>query len=336
MKKNFILLTIIVVIVSCKNSVNNRSENVLQSKKEVPLGSWEEGKTKQAIIDFVSSTTNKSSNKYIPPEDRIVVFDNDGTLWSEQPMYFQFMFALDQIRAMQKQHPEWQHQEPFSAVLAGDMKKVMESGEQGIAKLMMVSHTGMTVNEFAETVQRWIDTAKHPIKNMRYKDMTFLPMRELIDYFQQSGFKTYIVSGGGIEFMRPWTLPVYKIPKEQVIGSSVKTQFEIRNDTPVLVRLTEINFIDNGPGKPTGINQYIGKQPVAAFGNSDGDLEMLEWTASNPQGSLVMIVHHTDSVREYAYDRHSAIGTLDKALDTAIKRGWNLIDMKHDWKAIYK
>jgi hypothetical protein len=212
----------------------------------------------------------------------------------------------------------------------------MESGEEGIGKIMMASHTGMTTADFEQIVQRWIDTAQHPTRKMRYRDMVYQPMIELIRYLQAEGFKTYIVSGGGIEFMRPWAFSSYHIPTEQVIGSSVKTRFEIRQDTPVLVRLPEIQFIDDGPGKPAGINQYIGKRPVAAFGNSDGDLQMLEWTAANPKSSLVMIVHHTDSSREYAYDRHSPIGKLDKALDTALKKGWILIDMKKDWKTIYK
>lgn len=329
------IVLITLLMMACKDRSSVAGEG--NRKQSAPLVSWEEGNNKQAIIDFVSKATNEQSGQFIQPEDRIAVFDNDGTLWTEQPMYFQFMFALDQVKAMAPQHPEWNTTEPFKSLLAGDMKKVMESGEEGIGKIMMVTHTGMTTTAFEQMVQQWIDTARHPTRKMRYRDMVYQPMIELIKYLQDAGFKTYIVSGGGIEFMRPWTEAAYHIPKEQVIGSSVKTRFEIRQDTPVIVRLPEIQFIDDGPGKPVGINQYIGKRPVAAFGNSDGDLQMLEWTAANPNGSsLVMIVHHTDSTREYAYDRHSPVGKLDKALDTALKKGWKLIDMKQDWKTIYK
>jgi phosphoserine phosphatase len=300
-----------------------------------PLPSWNEGKTKQAITHFVKEITTKGGANYVPPSERIAVFDNDGTLWSEQPMYFQLAFALDRVKALAEKHPEWKNKQPFKAVLEGDLKTVMAGGEHALLELVMASHAGNTTEEFSQIVKSWLATAKHPKTGRLYTDMVYQPMLELLTYMRANGFKTYIVSGGGIEFMRPWTQQVYGIPPEQVIGSSIKTKFEIRNGTPVLTRLPEINFIDDKAGKPVGINQHIGRHPIAAFGNSDGDLQMLQWTTASSGLRFGLIVHHTDAKREWAYDRDSHIGKLDKALDESTSRGWTIVDMKNDWKSIY-
>lgn len=300
-----------------------------------PLPSWNEGASKQTIIDFVAEVTDKANPNYVPPAERIATFDNDGTLWSEQPAYFQLFFALDRVKAMAPDHPEWKNKQPFKAVLEGDMKAVMASGMKGLMEIVMTTHAGMTTTEFEQIVTEWINTAKHPKTGRLYKEMVFQPMLELLAYLRANGFKTYIVSGGGIEFMRPWTEQVYGIPPEQVIGSSIKTKFEMREGKPVLVRLPELDFIDDKEGKPVGINKFIGKRPIAAFGNSDGDLQMLQWTAAGEGARLMLYVHHTDAEREWAYDRDSHIGRLDKGLDEAKERGWIIVDMKNDWKKIY-
>ena len=272
---------------------------------------------------------------YVEPAERIAVFDNDGTLWSEQPVYFQLLFAIDQVKALAPQYPEWQTMQPFQAVLENDLSSLVTSGEKGLIQLIMASHTGMTTTEFEQIVTTWIDTARHPRTNRLYKEMIFQPMLELLDYLRANGFKTYIVSGGGIEFMRPWTETVYGIPPEQVVGSSIKTKFESRDGEAQLVRLAEIDFIDDKAGKPVGIHKFIGRRPIAAFGNSDGDLQMLQWTAGGVASSLMLYVHHTDADREWAYDRTSQVGRLDKGLDEAMTRGWIVVDMKKDWKVIY-
>ena len=272
---------------------------------------------------------------YVRVEDRIATFDNDGTLWVEQPIYTQFAFALDRVKSLAPQHPEWKDNQPFKAVLQGDMKGLEATGEKGLVELMMASHVGMTTDEFLEIVSNWMRTARHPRFNRPYTQCVYQPMLELLTYLRTNAFKTYIVSGGGVEFMRPWVQDVYGVPPEQVIGSSVKTKFEIRDSQPVLIRLPEVDFINDKGGKPVGINKFIGRRPVAAFGNSDGDLEMLQWTASGKGKRLMLIVHHTDSEREYAYDRKSSVGTLDKALDEATAKGWIVVDMKRDWKVIF-
>jgi len=300
-----------------------------------PLPSWNEGPTKEAIINFVNEVTTEGSPSFVPEYLRIATFDNDGTLWSEMPFYFQLAFALDRVKAMAPDHPEWKDKQPFKAVLENDLKTVMESGMKGLMEIVMTTHAGMTTLEFEQIVTDWINTAKHPKTGLLYKDMVFQPMLELLDYLRANGFKTYIVSGGGIEFMRPWTEQVYGVPTEQVIGSSIKVKYEITDAGPVLMRLPEVNFIDDKDGKPVAINQFIGKRPIAAFGNSDGDLEMLQWTAAGDGKRFMLIVHHTDAVREWAYDRKSHIGTLDKALDAAQADGWTIVDMKNDWKVIY-
>ena len=299
------------------------------------LPSWNEGTAKQAIVDFVKRVTSKDSPDFVPGPQRIATFDNDGCLWAEKPIYVQLAFALDRVKALAPQNPEWKNKEPFASLLKGDLKGVMAGGEHAIAEIVMASHAGMTSEEFERIASDWIATAKHPQTGRLYKNMVYQPMLELLAYLRSNGFKTFIVSGGGIEFMRPWTEKTYGIPPEQVIGSSIKTKFEIRDGKPVLVRLPEINFIDDKAGKPVGIQMHIGRRPIAAFGNSDGDLQMLQWTTGGPGARFGMIVHHTDAEREWAYDRDSPIGRLDKALDEAKSKGWTIVDMKADWKVVF-
>ena len=300
-----------------------------------PLPSWNDNASKKAILTFVEKVTEQDSPTFVPPPERIAVFDNDGTLWAEQPMYFQLFFALDRVRTLSPKHPEWKTQEPFASLLKGDVKQALAGGEKAILEIVMATHAGMTTTAFEKIVGDWIATAKHPKTGKLYTDMVYQPMLEILTHLRSNDFKTFIVSGGGIEFMRPWTEAVYGIPPEQVVGSSIKTKFEMRPEGPVLVRRPKINFIDDKEGKPVGINSHIGRRPVAAFGNSDGDLQMLQWTTAGPGTRFGLIVHHTDSEREWAYDRKSHIGRLDKALDEAGAKGWTVVDMKHDWKGIY-
>jgi phosphoserine phosphatase len=279
--------------------------------------------------------TDKNGKDYVEASERIAVFDNDGTLWSEKPVYFQLLFAIDRIKALAPQHPEWKTTQPFKAVLENDVKALAASGEKGLLQLVMASHAGMTTDEFEQIVKVWLATAKHPKFKRPYTELAYQPMLELLQYLRDNGFKTFIVSGGGVEFMRPFTEEVYGIPPEQVIGSSIKTKFEMRDGKPVLVREPEIFFINDKAGKPVGIQKFIGRRPIAAFGNSDGDLQMLQWTAAGSGKRFMLLVHHTDAEREWAYDRHSKIGHLDKALDEANLRGWTVVDMKKDWKRIF-
>ena len=302
---------------------------------EDPLPSWESGPAKQSIMRFVADVTRQGSNSFVSVNQRIAVFDNDGTLWVEQPIYTQFAFALDRVRALAPQHPEWTHKQPFKAVLDGDMKALAASGEQGMVQLIMATHAGMTTDEFQDIVEGWMSSALHPRFHRPYTECIYQPMLEVMAYLRANRFKTYIVSGGGIEFMRPWTERTYGIPPEQVIGSSIKTEFELRNGRPVLMRLPQANFVDDKAGKPVGINEFIGRRPIAAFGNSDGDQQMLEWTAAGSGSRLMLLVHHTDAVREYAYDRQSSVGTLNKALDEATARSWVVADMKRDWRRMF-
>lgn len=300
------------------------------------LESWNDGPNKDAITSFVKSVTNPASPDFVPVKERIAVFDNDGCLWSEKPVYFQLFFVADRIRALAPDHPEWKSQQPYQAVLEGDWKALAQSGEKGLLELVMATHSGMTTDEFTTMVKEWISTAKHPTLKKPYTELVFQPMLELLDYLRANRFKTFIVSGGGIEFMRPWTESVYGVPPEQVVGSSIVTKFEMRGDKPVLVREPKINFIDDKAGKPVGINQHIGRRPIFAFGNSDGDLQMLQWTTLGCKGNCFAgIVHHTDGDREFAYDKDSHVGKLDKALVEAAKNAWNVVDMKTDWKVIY-
>lgn len=299
------------------------------------LPSWNEGKTSQAIVSFVERVTTPNSPDFVPPAERIAVFDNDGTLWSEQPMYVQLAFILDRVKALAPRHPEWKDQPPFDAVLAGDLKAVAAAGERGLMELLLATHAGMTSDEFEKVVRDWIATARHPVYQRPYTECVYQPMRELLDYLRAHGFKTYIVSGGGVEFMRPWAEQVYGIPPEQVIGSSIKLKYEVRDGGPVLVRLPEIDFIDDKAGKPVGIHRQIGRRPIFAAGNSDGDFEMLEYVTAGSGRRFGLLLHHTDGQREAAYDRQSPFGRLDKALDQAPQRGWTVVDMREDWKQVW-
>jgi phosphoserine phosphatase len=322
----FGILTVSLLVVSAILSRNAAAD---------PLPSWNDGKAKQAILAFVRAVTDKSSPQYVAPERRIATFDNDGTLWAEQPMYFQAFFALDRVKALAPQHPDWKDRQPFKAILDHDTKSLLASGEKGIGELVMATHAGMTTDEFETIVRHWVATAKHPRFNRPFTDLVYRPMLELLAYLRDNGFRTYIVSGGGVEFMRPWVEKAYGIPPEQVIGSSIKTKFEMRDGTPILLRQPDVDFIDDGPGKPVGIHKFIGRRPLAAFGNSDGDLQMLQWTEAGDGSRFLLLVHHTDAEREWAYDRQSPVGRLDKALDEALKRGWTVVDMKADWKRIF-
>ncbi len=306
-----------------------------QKAKPDPLPSWNAGPAKSAILDFVEKVTKDGGADFVPVADRIATFDNDGTLWCEYPIPVQLAFALDRVKALAPKHPEWKEKQPFKAVLEDDMKSVLASGERGLVELLMVSHAGMTTDEFEVIVKDWVATAKHPRFKRLYTECVYQPMIELLAYLRANGFKTYIVSGGGIEFMRVWSDKVYGIPPEQVVGSSIKTKYELRDGKPVLVRLAEIDFIDDKVGKPMGINKFIGRRPLMAFGNSDGDFEMLEWTTAAKGPRFGLIVHHTDAEREYAYDRKSPLARLDKALDEAPKRGWIVASMKNDWKRVF-
>jgi phosphoserine phosphatase len=300
-----------------------------------PLPSWNEGASKKSIVDFVARVTTSGSPSFVPAPERIAVFDNDGCLWGEQPMYFQAFFIFDRVKALAPSHPEWKEKEPFASVLRGDFNSALAGGERALLELAMATHAGTTTEDFETVVSDWIKTARHPKTGRLYTEMVYQPMLELLAYLRANGFKTSIVSGGGIEFMRPWAERVYGIPPEQVVGSSIKTKLEIRNGKPVLLRLPEIDFVDDKAGKPVGINRHIGRRPIAAFGNSDGDLQMLQWTAAGPGSRFCLYVHHTDAEREWAYDRESHVGRLDKGLDEAKARGWTVVDMKSDWRRIY-
>jgi hypothetical protein len=301
-----------------------------------PLPSWNEGAAKKSITDFVARVTTQGGADFVPVDQRIATFDNDGTLWCEQPYYFQLAFAIDRVKALAPKHPEWKTQQPFKALLENDMKALAASGEKGLLAIVAATHAGMPVEEFSKTVLDWIATARHPKFNKPYTELVYQPMLELMAYLRANNFKTFIVSGGGIEFMRPWTEKVYGIPPEQVVGSSGVVKFQMGPDgKPVLMKEAKVEFIDDGPGKPVGINRFIGRRPIFAFGNSDGDQQMLQYTAGGSGARFLGIVHHTDAAREYAYDRQSHIGKLDKALDEGTKRGWTIVDMKRDWKKIF-
>jgi phosphoglycolate phosphatase-like HAD superfamily hydrolase len=300
------------------------------------LPSWNNTGAKNSIVAFVERVTKVGAPEFVPEDERIATFDNDGTLWAEQPMYSQLLFALDRVKVLAPQHPEWREKEPFASLLKGEVREVLAGGEKAIMPIVAATHSGMTSEEFNQIVRDWIATAKHPETKRLYTEMVYQPMLELVAYLKANGFKTFVVSGGGIDFMRPWTDRVYGIPPENVVGSSGKTEFQVREGKPVLMRLPEIDFINDGPGKPVGINEHIGLRPIAAFGNSDGDMQMLQWTTTggNP-ARFGLIVHHTDAEREWAYDRKSSVGKLDAALDAAAFNGWTVVDMKHDWKKIF-
>jgi phosphoglycolate phosphatase-like HAD superfamily hydrolase len=301
-----------------------------------PLPSWNDGSVKKSITDFVGRVTTQGSPDFVPVDQRIATFDNDGTLWAEQPMYFQVAFAMDRVRALAPKHPEWKTQQPFQALLGNDTKALAAAGEKGLLAIIAASHAGMSVEAFHQTVRDWLTTARHPRFDRPYTDLVYQPMLELVTYLRANNFKTFIVSGGGIDFMRPWTERRYGIPPEQVVGSSGVTKFQIGSDgKPVLMKEAKVDFIDDGPGKPVGINRFIGRWPIFAFGNSDGDLQMLQYTAGGRGARFAGIVHHTDAAREWAYDRNSHVGKLDKALDEGRAKGWTIVDMKRDWKTVF-
>jgi phosphoglycolate phosphatase-like HAD superfamily hydrolase len=320
-------------LAACARPESLSSEPSTTSGSTLP--SWSEGPSKTALTSFVSRVTTPANPDFVAASERIAVFDNDGTLWTEQPMYVQLAFALDRVKALAAQHPEWQTREPFKSAMTGDLKAVASGGEHALSEIIAASHAGNTTGEFEQIVQEWVKTAKHPKTGRLYIEMVYQPMIEVLDYLRANGFKTYIVSGGGVEFMRPWVEDVYGIPPEQVIGSRSKMKYEVRAGTPVLARLAEIDLIDDKAGKPVGIQQVIGRRPTIAFGNSDGDFEMLEWTTTAAGPRLGVIVHHTDAQREWAYDRESSVGHLARGLDEAAGRGWVVVDMKEEWARIF-
>ncbi len=319
----------------CGESVTQEQKPTEPTTASDPLPSWNEGATKAAITTFVTEATKVGGKGYITKADRIATFDNDGNLWSEQPMYFQLFFAIDQVKQLAPHHPEWKTEQPFKAVLEDDMKALVGFGEHGLMKLMMATHAGVSTDEFAMSVKNWLRTSKHPRFNRPYHELVYQPMLELLDYLRANDFKTFIVSGGGVEFMRAWTEEAYGIPPDQIVGSSIKTQLDTVDGKLTIMRLAEIDFIDDKSGKPIGINKYIGKRPVFASGNSDGDLHMIRWTTEGNGPRFGLYLHHTDEIREWAYDRESHIGRLDQGLDEAKEIGWTVIDMKTDWKVIY-
>lgn len=300
-----------------------------------PLPSWNDTATKQQMMQFVEQTTDSSSAQFVPASERIATFDNDGTLWAEQPAYFQLFYAIDRVKALADKHPEWKTEEPFASILKGDMEGVKKSGMEGLMKLVMVTHANMTTEQFSQSVEQWMQTAKHPVTNKPFTDMVYQPMLELLNYLRSNGYKTYIVSGGGVEFMRSWAPQVYGIPPEQILGSSIKTEYKLIDGKPAITRLPEIDFIDDKEGKPVNIQKIIGRRPVIAFGNSDGDLAMLQWTKAGSGPRMSLLLHHTDAEREWAYDKESSIGHLDKALSVAEKEQWIVVDMKRDWKQVF-
>ncbi len=309
---------------------------LITAQAQDPLSSWNDTAPKKAIVSFVEKVSKEGSSDFVPPNERIATFDNDGTLWCEQPLYLQLLFALDRVKMLAPQHPEWKTKEPFASLLKGDVKGALAGGEKAIVEIIAVTHSGMTTDEFEKIVSDWIATAQHPKFKRPLTECVYQPMIELLAYLRANGFKTFIVSGGGIEFMRPWTEKVYGVPPEQVVGSSIKTKYEMRDGKPVLMRLPEMNFIDDKTGKPIGINSHIGRRPIAAFGNSDGDQQMLEWTQAGGGARLMMLVHHDDGAREFAYGAESKIGTFSDALMAEAKKdGWTVISMKDDWKTIF-
>jgi phosphoglycolate phosphatase-like HAD superfamily hydrolase len=299
------------------------------------LPSWNDGRAKSRIVAFVKAVTDRDSRDYVPPAERVATFDNDGTLWSEQPLYFQFQFMIEQTKAAAPQHPEWKDNAAFKALAANDHKALAEMGPRPVLELLAVANSGMTVEAYDGTIREWLKTARHPRFKRPYTDLVYKPMLELLAYLRMNGFKTYIVSGGSIEFMRPWTQKVYGVPPEQVVGTISDTKFDMQGGKPVLLREPKFVFVDDGPGKPVGIYRAIGRRPLAAFGNSDGDLQMLQFTEAGPGRRLMLLVHHDDAQREFAYDRKSSVGRLDKAWDEAKAKKWVVVSMKNDWKRVF-
>jgi phosphoserine phosphatase len=320
---------------ACSRQADPDTAPVGRERVENPLPAWNDTGTKRAILAFVERVTREGSPDYVSVPERIAVFDNDGTLWAEQPLYTQALFMIDRVKALALANPEWKTEEPFASLLKGDFKGATAAGEAGLAAMMAATHAGMTTDAFATTVADWMASARHPTTKKPFTSMVYQPMLELLAYLRANGFKTFIVSGGGIEFMRPWTERIYGIPPEQVVGSAGGLRFEMHDSGPAIVKLPELVLNDDKDGKPVGIQRHIGRRPIAAFGNSDGDLQMLQWTTAGAGARFALIVHHTDAAREWAYDRTSHIGKLDKALDEARGKGWTVASMKDDWRVIY-
>lgn len=321
---------IFLATLGCTSTTTELNETV-----EDPLPSWNQGSTREAILDFIQAVTDEQGPDFIPVADRVAVFDNDGNLWSEQPAYFQLFFAIDRVKALAAEHPEWQDTQPFQSILEDDLETFASFGEHGILEVVMATHAGMTTEEFEEVVSHWLATARHPRFDRPFTDLVYQPMLELMDYLRANDFKVYIVSGGGIDFMRVWVEEVYGVPRDQVVGSSIKTVFTLEEGKAEIQRVAEMDFIDDKEGKPIGINRFIGRRPVFASGNSDGDLPMMQYTASGEGKRFMLYLHHTDAEREWAYDRESHVGRLDKGLEEAEEKGWTVIDMQKDWKVVY-
>jgi len=337
MKRTFLLVQVLASLLAAACSpapVPSRAVDAAALQPD-PLPSWREGASRKAVLDFVDRVTLQGGPDFVPAAERVAVFDNDGTLWSEKPVPFQVMFALDQVRALAPQHPQWQKLEPFASVLRGDMQGLAKSGEKGVLTVVAATHAGMTTDEFERSVTQWIASARHPQTGRPYTAMVYQPMLELLAYLRSKGFKTFIVSGGGVDFMRPWAEGVYGIPPEQVIGSAGKIRLEVQGGEPVLVKLPQIELTDDKEGKPVAIQSRIGRRPIAAFGNSDGDLQMLQWTMGGKGARFALFVHHDDAVRESAYDRQDKLQQFSKGWDEALAKGWAVVSMKDDWKTIY-
>ena len=332
--KYYLLGLLIAGTISCKQNDPNTSGNYTSQLND-PLPSWNEGPTKTAILNFVKKVTDTASTDFVAIEDRIATFDNDGNLWSEQPLYFQLVFAMDRVKAIADQHPEWKNTQPFKAVIEEDREALAAAGKKGLLQLVMASHAGLTEAEFNSVATSWIESNTHPRFNQPYNHLVYQPMLELLEYLRANDFTTFIVSGGGIDFLRVWAPEAYGIPSHQIVGSSIKSTYNYKEGKGVIRKIPEINFVDDHGGKPVGIHQHIGKIPIFASGNSDGDLEMLQYSDSNSLPSFQLYLHHTDADREWAYDRESHVGRLDKGLDEAHAKGWTVIDMKKDWKVIY-
>jgi phosphoglycolate phosphatase-like HAD superfamily hydrolase len=334
------LLTVLILASACTRSATPTEPPAPTTARAAapeppPLPSWNDGAAKKSITDFVERVTKQGGPDFVPPAERIATFDNDGTLWSEKPVPFQVMFAFDRVKALASQHPDWKTKAPFASVLKGDMAGVAATGEKGVLAIVGATHAGMTTDEFRQAVQEWTSSARHPKSGRRYVEMVYQPMIELLDYLRANGFKTFIVSGGGVDFMRPWTERVYGIPPEQVVGSAGKLKLEARDGKPMLIKLPEVDLIDDKEGKPVGIESRIGRRPIAAFGNSDGDLQMLEWTMAGAGPRFALFVHHDDAAREFAYDRADPLQKFDKGWDEAVAKGWTVVSIKDDWKAVY-
>ena len=328
-------LTLLVACSPPGDSAPQRESAPLDEAWSNPLPSWNDGDAKQRILGFVAAVTNPASPYFVPAGERIATFDNDGTLWAEKPLYFQLLFAVDRMRSMADEHPEWSAEQPFKAILEDDREALGKMGHAELGQLLAATHAGITAEEFSAIAREWLDTARHPRFDKPFDEVIYQPMLEVLRFLRANGFKTFITSGGGIEFMRPWVEEVYGIPPEQVVGSSIKVKYELLDGRPVLMRQPEIDFIDDEAGKPVGIHKFIGRRPILAVGNSDGDFEMLEWTTSGEGARLGLLIHHTDAEREWAYDRDSHVGRLARGLDEAVERGWIVVDMKNDWRAVY-